>query len=51
MKILREIFGQLVMEYGKQFAVEAIQDILFHDVESGRMTAEESERIFASLGK
>lgn len=51
MKKLREIFGELVSEYGREFAVEAIQNLLYHEVKSRRMTVAESNRIFAEIRK
>ena len=51
MKKLREIFGTLVLNYGKEFAEDAIRDILYHEVKNRKMTVAESERIFASLEK
>lgn len=51
MKKLREIFGTMVSEYGREFAEDAIQNLLYHEVKSRRMTVSESKRIFASLRK
>ena len=51
MKKLMKAYGQLVKLYGKDFAKESMQNILYHEVKNGRMTLAESKRIFASLGK
>ncbi len=51
MKKLKEIFGKMVSEYGRDFAEDAIRDILYHEVKSRNMTVSESKRIFASLRK
>ena len=51
MKKLREIFGALVSEYGRDFAEEAIQNLLYHEVKSRKMTVSESKRIFDSIRK
>ena len=49
MKELRRIFGRLVRNYGKEYAKEAMQNLLYHEVKSGRMKSAESKRILKAL--
>lgn len=46
---LKKVFGKMVSEYGRDFAEDAIRDILYHEVKSRNMTVKESKRIFREI--
>ena len=49
MEKLKKVFGSMASMYGREFAINAIQDLLYHEVKSRKMTVKESERIFQAI--